>query len=202
LNEIFIGATRPLIQKREVKRIMTGLTCEALKMIKTQKLDSEDLTDTQKFHWRNSYYQIIKNSSSFCYNDEAKGRVNSRVMEDELNISKLLVEQGMYSMGIDIESVKLFGEVESQKKFVLTAQEKREKAVGYYRVKESAIGELGPGGDILLESYDGAEKEAGEPEDPSLSEGEGEGDREIVEQGGADGVDQGGIPFYDLTKED
>ena len=63
-------------------------------MIKTQKLDSRKLSDTQKFHWRNSYYQIIKNSTNFCYNEETKTRLNNRIFDDGLNVSKLLVEQG------------------------------------------------------------------------------------------------------------
>jgi hypothetical protein len=129
---------------------MTGLSCEALKMIKSQKLDSPTLNDTQKFHWRNSYYQIIKNSTSFCYNEETKARLNNRIIEDGLNVSKLLVEQGMYAMGIDIETVKLFDEVEEHKRFVLSDGEKREKSVGFYRMKEIGFGD---GADIVMESY-------------------------------------------------
>jgi len=56
LNEIFISATRPRVKKRQVNRIMVGLTVEGLKTL-AKRLKDDPYNDVEKYYTRNSYYQ-------------------------------------------------------------------------------------------------------------------------------------------------
>ena len=214
LNEIFIGATRPKVKQMRVKRVMIGQILESMKTVST-KLESPEYSQAQKYLQRNCYYQMVKISSGFCYDDKMKIRINDRIVDDKINFYKLKLEQDLFIIGYDFTKTKFANIQKMNEEFMLESEDKN---MGYYRIKSDEkarlLDNVGKKGklEVMSSTSDSDNDVSSSDSDVEEStekniEAVGEENKEVnkfgknwEDQGFV--VQKGGVKFYDLTKDD